>query len=274
MPTNNITPQDYTRITGQQPVTQAQYDQIKDEINKDPLGYWWRTFVEGKGYAGQTVSAISNPDNLNKLGAATLAGDVRNAPAMNAIYQQGLSAPNRANPYNTGIADQSRAAQLALIQQMRAAQAGPSLAALQGQRGMAQVGQQALMQGGRAGMLGAQGASAGMAGDIGQARLAEMMRSQAGLGGVSGNLRGADLRSADAQSQMGLAQLRQDEARRQFYARQGALLEDARNQAMANRLIAEQQLRIKRQASDTDIVNNFLNTTASMASGAVGAGGK
>ena len=55
---------------------------------------------------------------------------------------QGLAA----NPYSENYANQARAAQMALLAQMQAQQAGPSLAGLQGQRAMAQGGQAALAQ--------------------------------------------------------------------------------------------------------------------------------
>lgn len=271
MPESNISPQDYTQATGAKPFTQSDYNQFSQDLANDPFGLWWRTFVEGKGAAGENVHGLMRPDAPAKLGAATLAGDIRNAPAMNALYQQGLNAANRANPYSTAIADQSRPAQLALLAQMRAQQAGPSLAGLQGQRAMAQSGQQALGAAamgapGRAAMMQAGQVGAGMAGDMGQARLAEVMRMQAGQGGLAGNLRGADIRSADAQAQAGLAQLRQDEALRQFYARQGASLEDARNQALANRKITEQQLKNKRQKEEMGIADQQLGMIGSILS--------
>lgn len=269
MPESNITPQDYEQATGAKPFTQGDYTQFSEDLKNDPFGLWWRTFVEGKGAAGQNVQGLMRPDAPAKLGAATLAGDIRNAPAMNALYQQGFGAANRANPYNTQIADQSRAAQLALINQMRGQMNGPSLAGLQGQRAMAQSGQQALGAAamgapGRAAMMQAGQVGGGMAGDIGQARLAEVMRAQAGMGGASGNLRGADIRSADAQAQAGLAQLRQDEALRQFYGRQGAALEDARNQALANRRITEQQLKTKRQKEEMGIADQQMGLIANI----------
>lgn len=167
-----------------------------------------------------------------------MGGDINNFAGYQDLaqrFREGAIRQQANNPYNTGIADQSRAAQLALIQQMRAQQAGPSLAALQGQRGMAQAGQQALMMGGRAGMLGAQNASTGMAGDMGQARLAEIMRSQAGMGGAAGNLRGADLRSAEAQAGTGIKAQSAADQSAQFYAQLGAMLDQARaRQALEN----------------------------------------
>lgn len=199
-----------------------------------------------------------------------------NAAAWQNLARQNATRQQAVNPYNAGIADQSRSAQLALIQQMRAQQAGPSLAALQGQRGMAQAGQQALMQGGRAGMLGAQGASTGMAGDIGQARLAEVMRSQAGMGGAAGNLRGADLRSAEAQAQAGIRAQGLNDQSSQFYSAFGA-----RGQTAADRVKLENDKlnwRIAQKGRETNEreANNYMQLLASMFSMGMGGmgGGK
>ena len=153
------------------------------------------------------------------------------------------------NPYNTMVADQSRAGQTALMGQMRAQMNGPSLAGMQGQRALAQSGQQALMQGGRAGMLNAQGAGAGLAGDVGQARLSEMMRAQGGIGGVAGNLRGGDLRSADAQMQSQLQAQRLADERSKFAATRGAALSDAQRNAELEYLKLIQRLKQQNQQS-------------------------
>ena len=207
------------------------------------------------------------------LGFSGFSPTLPNSSVWQQAARSGANAPLRANPYSSPVADQSRAAQLALINQMRAQQAGPSLAALQGQRGMAQAGQQGLMMGGRAGMLGAQNASTGMAGDIGQARLAEVMRSQAGMGGAAGNLRGADLRSAEAQAQSGIrAQALNDQAA-QFYAGLGA-----RGQTAADRVALENDKlnwRLKQAGRETNTreIGNYMNLLASLFGGAA-TGGK
>ena len=140
------------------------------------------------------------------------------------------------NPYNTGIANQSRQAQMALMNQMRAQQAGPSLAALQGQRAMGQMGQQAIgsaaMGGsGRAAMLGAGQMGAGMAGDVAQGRLAEIIRSQAAIGGMAGGMRGNALNSAQQQQQTGLSAQNLADQNSRFNATQGMSLAEAKRQA-------------------------------------------
>ena len=143
---------------------------------------------------GQIKDRMSGPNGIN------FPTEIKNASMWQGAAQAGANAPDRANPYSATIADQSRPAQLALMQQMRGMQSGPAIANMQGQRAMGQMGQQALMQGGRAGMLGAQMGAGGLAGDMGQARLAEMMRSQAGIGGEAGNLRGGDLHPVAARA--------------------------------------------------------------------------
>lgn len=253
--------------------------------NKDPLAVWWAMLTgqdsANSGGAGNMVSQQGggfNPARSGNEAAALVNGmqlsrDVRNAPEMDAIFRAGANAGPNANPYSTVIADQSRPAQLALMQQMRASMNGPSMANMQGQRAFGASGQQALMQGGRAGMLGAQNAGAGLAGDLGQARLAEMMRSQAGIGGAAGNLRGGDLRSADAQMQSALRQRQMDEQLRQFYASQGANLDNARQQALTNRETTRLQSLSRANARDAQAGMNFANQAASVAGGAA-TGGK
>lgn len=253
---------------------------------KDPFGFWWDTMVGGKGAAGRSLAASGGTLNPTRTaneagalgGSLALNNDIRNAGALDAIARAGVAQGARANPYMSAIADQSRGAQLALMQQMRGQMAGPSLAGLQGQRALGQSGQQALQSAamgapGRAGMMQAGQVGGGLANDVGQARLSEVMRMQAGLGGAAGSLRGGDLRSAEAQSRAQLSQMQQDEARRQMYARLGLGLQGARDQAAANRAATYYQLLNKRTAQDMDLINNTAQGTASMLSMGM-AGGK
>lgn len=186
----------------------------------------------------------------------------------NAIRQQAT------NPYNAGIADQSRAAQLALIQQMRGQMNGPSIANMQGQRAMGAMGQQALMQGGRTGMLGAQAGAGGLAGDVGQARLAEVMRAQAGMGGAAGNLRGGDLRSADAQMNSGFQAQQLADQRARFYGSQGARLDAARAQAAADNERLRQQTELNIAGKQLDTWTKIFGAGASAVGTAANMGGK
>lgn len=152
--------------------------------------------------------------------------------ALQPILRAGAAAAPRANPYSTAIANQSRPAQLALLQQMQAQQAGPSLAAMQGARAQGANLQAALgAGGGRSVMSQAGQVGAGLSASTAQARLAEMLRGSIGLGNTATGMRGADLDVAGAQSQAGLQQRGLDDAMRQFYATQGASLSDATRNA-------------------------------------------
>jgi|694.fasta_scaffold41457_3 hypothetical protein len=251
-------------------------------------GRW--QYVSNPGTANSAPS--DNPNNPQRVtgsvvwdpipsGASVVkkyGGDINNFAGYQNIaqgFREGAVRQQGVNPYNTGIADQSRGAQLALIQQMRAQQAGPSLAGLQGQRGMAQAGQQALMQGGRAGMLGAQNASTGMAGDVGQARLAEIMRSQAGMGGAAGNLRGADLRSAEAQAQAGIRGQTIADQRAQFYGSLGSMLDQARARQALEQFKLGQRIDARSRGLVMDAVNQGVGAGATALSmGATGGGKK
>lgn len=210
---------------------------------------------------------------------AAMGGDINNFANYQQLAQQfrgGATRQQAVNPYNTGIADQSRAAQLALIQQMRGQMAGPSLAAMQGQRALAQSGQQALGAAamgapGRAAMLQAQGVGAGLAGDVGQARLAEQMRAQGSMGGAAGSLRGADLRSADAQSQAGLQAQRLSDAQAMFYGQLGTTLDQARARQALERFKLGQRIDQRQTARDiqlgSDLVGAGANAFAAMMQG-------
>lgn len=148
-----------------------------------------------------------------------------------------------ANPYSEKAANQARAAQMALIQQMRGQMNGPSLAGMQGQQAMAQSGQQALRMGAnpsaaRAAMLNAQQVGGGMAGDVARARLAEVMRSQAGMGGLAGNVRGADQQTALQSAAAQLEAQKNRDAMARFYTQMGvgASLDDLTYQLDRNKI--------------------------------------
>ncbi len=210
---------------------------------------------------GQIEDRMSGPSGIN------FPKEIKNASMWQQMAQSGANAADRANPYNAGVADRSRGAQLALMQQMRGMQSGPSIANMQGQRAMGQMGQQALMQGGRGAMLGAQMGAGGLAGDMGQARLAEMMRSQAGIGGAAGNLRGNDLRSADAQMQAALQQRRQDDMLRQFYASQGSGLAEAQARLGLEDHKLRKRLELQGQANDIKKANAAAGILAPIING-------
>lgn len=205
--------------------------------------------------AGQILSQEGSNNNLrglnNALQPTLMAGAVRTQAA---------------NPYQSAVADQSRAAQMALIQQMRAQAAGPSLAAMQGQRAMGQMGQQAIGQGGRGAMLGAQGAGAGLAADTGQARLAELMRARAGMGGAASQLRGGDLRSAEQQQSAGLqAQGLSDQGNRAM-AGMGVGLSSATRNADLEKYKMYQRLGLQNKAAAAKDRDTFMQILSTMLS--------
>lgn len=288
----DLSPEEAQQWFGGQTPTNTQVVDEAARIKNDPFAVWWDAITGNKSTvtgrmnsaSGGGIDPIRSPNDAQAMaGALQLARDVRNAPQMDAIYRAGMAAPPRANPYNAGIADQSRMPQIALINQMRGQMNGPSIAGMQGQRAFGQSGQQALGMAagrpgaGRAAMLGAQGAGAGLAGDVGQARLAEVMRAQAGMGGAAGNLRTGDLRSADLQAQTGLQQRKQDDFMRQFYGTQGANLNAARLDALTNRLITQGELKQGYDERDMANFQNFLNQAGSifsMGASGVGGGGK
>lgn len=280
----DLTPEEAARLGI--PSTAQGVNGMVDAAQKDPLAVWWAMltgqdsatsggFGNMVSHQGGGFNPANSPNEASALASSfQLQRDIQNAPELDAIFRAGANAGPRANPYSTVVADQSRPAQLALIQQMRGQLNGPSLAAMQGQRALGQSGQQALMNsalgGGRAAMLQSANVGSGLAGDVGQARLGEVMRSQAGMGGAAGNLRGADLRSADAQMQAALQQRQQDDALRRFYASQGAALQNARDQAGANRQITYYQQLAKNNQRDAQNVGNFAQSSATLASKAAG----
>lgn len=222
---------------------------------------------------------FGDPDHLAQLAAqrAGIGPEIPNFAGYQAISQQfrdGAMRQQATNPYNAGIADQSRPAQLTLMDQMRAQMNGPSIAGMQGQRAFGASGQQALMQGGRAGMLGAQNAGAGIAGDLGQARLAEIMRSQAGIGGAAGSLRGADLRSADAQMGAGFQAQNINDQMARFYASQGSRLDEARARAELDNRRLVQQKGLDIAKSQMNLGTSLLGAGATIAGTAASQGGK
>lgn len=174
-----------------------------------------------------------------------------------------------ANPYQTGIADQTRAAQLALMQQMEAQRQGPSLAAMQGQGAMGASTQQALAAGalgqGRNAMLGSRMAAGGLASDVARARMLEDLKARAGIGGVAGALRGQDLQSAAQQQRTGQAAQGMSDEMARFYTSQGTAFERAARDAafedfkFRQRALAEEQKRAEQGQANT------VNTLATIA---------
>ena len=197
----------------------------------DSFDAWLTSVFDPDKFA--RVSAEQRLWETQRAGGAMPSGPTLSAaagrfsPDLMARSQRGLAI----NPYSAPMADQARAAQLALMQQMEAQRMGPSLAAMQGRQAMGQSTQQALMQGalggGRGAMLGAGQAGQGLASDVARARMIEDLKARAGIGGVATGLRGQDIRSAEQQMRAGQqAQGLSDEMAR-FYASQGSALSEA-----------------------------------------------
>lgn len=227
-------------------------------------GLWDR--ITGRPFQnGSMPAGVMSPNTIpNEQHWQTIA-------RQNAVRQQA------ANPYDTAIADQSRAGQLALMEQMRAGLDGPSLAAMQGQRAFGQNAQNALgmaAMGGanpRAAMLQAQQVGGGLAGDVGQARLAEVMRQQATLGGAAGNLRGADLRSAEAQMGAGLSAQQIADQRARFYAGMGSDVALASQRNALENYKLQQAMKLRGEKTNADAAQGYmqmLGTLFGMGAGA------
>ena len=225
-------------------------------------GLWDR--IRGKPFASAT------PEHLSLI---------PNSAYWQAVAQRNAQRVQATNPYNAGIADQSRGAQLALLAQMRAMQQGPSLAALQTQRALAQSGQSALGAAamgapGRAAMMQAGQVGGGLAGDAGQARLAEVMRMQAAQGGLAGGLRGNDLNSAGYQVQAGLRAQDIADQNSRAYAQMGAGMQGAQDRMALENFKLLQRLKLAGQKTNQDAATEYAGLLASLWShGALGGGG-
>ena len=204
-------------------------DNLFGEYRYDDPAKWQKdhdAWVAG-GKQGPEPTISAGGKLATNLGFAGFSPQIPNSTYWQQAAQTGANAPLNANPYSNAVADQSRGAQLALLAQMRAMQQGPSLAALQTQRALAQSGQSALGAAamgapGRAAMMQAGQVGGGLAGDAGQARLAEVMRMQAAQGGLAGGLRGNDINSAGLAQRFGNQQLQMDLGNRLGYAGLGA----------------------------------------------------
>jgi len=242
----------------------------------DNAPIWMADDPTSKWYSQGVIEAV-DPKRAAEMRARELlaktgdvsAGLVSQNAALQPMFQGRAGRELAANPYSTAMADQARAAQLALMQQMEAQRMGPSLAAMQGRQAMGQSTQQALMQGalggGRGAMLGAGQAGQGLAGDVARARMIEDLKARAGIGGVATGLRGQDIRSAEQQMRTGQqAQGLSDEMAR-FYASQGSALDRAtRDAALENYKLrqrigqSEEQRAMQGQANTLNAAGSIL----------------
>lgn len=222
----------------------------------------------------ETLNSLLDPRQYAAARANRLAGGLNDASSLGVTarnlmprIQAGAQRVQAANPYQSRIADQSRNAQLALLGQIQAQSNGPSIAGMQGQRAMSQMGQSALGSGNaRAAMLGTQGAGVGIAGDVGQGRLGEIMRSRAAFGGAASNLRGNDIRSAEQAMMAQLQAQRQADINSRFYAGQGTALSDAERNAWLEQYKLGRRLRQQGEQKAAQTGNDVLQTVGTVAS--------
>lgn len=227
-------------------------------------------------FAPNAVAAYRADRAINQadVGAPMRAQILRNReiqPGLMQRAQRGLAV----NPYDTTIADQTRTAQLALMQQMEAARAGPSLAAMQGQGAVGQSTQQALAMGalgqGRGAMLGAGQTSSGIAGDVARARMIEDLKARAGIGSAVSQLRGQDISSATQQLRAGQqAQGLSDEMAR-FYASQGTTMDRATRDAMLEDFKFRRRVLEQERARAAQGQANTINTAGTLVAALFGA---
>jgi hypothetical protein len=102
---------------------------------------------------------------------------------------------------------------------------------------------------------------------VAQARLAEMMRSQAGLGGAAGNLRGADLRSADAQMGAGFGAQNIADQRARFYGGMGANLGVAQDRMGLEAYKLNERTKQAGARSNEEGVNDWMRIMSTIAGG-------
>lgn len=275
-----LTPEEASQWWGGAPPTKEEMEAEARRAQEDPLGLWWDTVTGNRnGVFGRQVSAqgggfdpMRTPNEAAAQAEAYgVPGSVRGSAAMDARFMAGAQAASRDNPYVAAVANQVRPAQGVLYEQMRAQQAGPSLAAMQGARAQGQNLQAALAAGGGRPVMGqAGGIGAGLAGDTGSARLAEQLRGTQAIGGMASGVRAADIGVANAQSQSGLQQRGLDDAMRQFYGSQGARLYNANADLAAEREKLVRLGKIKRDARDLQTGKDFAASSASTLSAGLG----
>lgn len=226
----------------------AQYDAAMAE--------WQRKKAAGDPFPGPMPRLDAPAAQAADRATAGMPAGIPNQGMWTDLTQRGANAAPNANPYSSIVANQVRPDQEALYTQMRAQQAGPSLAAMQGTRAQGQNLQAALgAGGGHATMRQAGGIGGGIAGDTGMGQLAEQLRMSQGLGSMSSGVRGADLGVAQDQARSGLQQRGLDDAMRQFYATQGTGLNQTigRNDLEAYKL--QKRMELEGKKKDMEGVN-------------------
>lgn len=184
--------------------------------------------------------------------------------------QDRANAPERANPYQAAVANQNRAAQLALLQQMQSRIAGDSIAGTQGAQALAQNARQGLGAMGQ-GALGSRlvasqmaGVGGGLAGDIGRARAQEVMGGLSGGFGAASQLRGGDLSVMGDQAQAALKQRQLDDASKMFFASQGTALDMAQLQSMLEGAKLRKKLQLMNEQEQLNVLKGGAETGGTM----------
>lgn len=224
------------------------------------LAEWQRKKAAGDPFPGPMPRLTATGTQQNAMQASGFPTQIANQQLWTDITRAGANATPNANPFSTVIANQARPAQERLFAQMQAQMAGPSLAAMQGQRAQGQNLQAALAAGGGRPVMGqAGGVGAGLATDTASARLAEMLRLTGGAGAMASGVRGADLGVANASSQVGLQQRGLDDAMRQFYAQQGSGLNNTIGRNSLEQYKLQKRLEMQGKQEDMQKVDAAAN---------------
>lgn len=232
----------------------------------------------------ESQTRVTDPYNIN-AGAFESQGPF----STQGLYDQAGTAGNRQTPqFNFGYQDQTRQAQMGLMQQLQAQARGegPSLAQLQLQRGQESAMANAMAMGAsqrganQAGALrniGAQqaGIQQGLAADSAALRLQEQMQAQQMLAGLTGQMRGQDIGAAGQQTQFAQSGMQMNDQMVQFYVSQGMSLQDAQMKAKMDleKLRTEQSLQQMKIEQDRDAANKKLaGDVVDSATGMIGGG--
>lgn len=269
MPTPNYDPN--------APIPEGEWSNPNSPLFNDPNfnhGNWRFNAQSGQWEVGNTNMDVSNAIT-NTFAPGAIPPELSGYPKSIANQQMyvdltraGANAAPNANPYSSTVANQARPAQAALYEQMRATQAGPSLAGMQGTRAQGQNLQAALAVGGGRGTMNKAGAiGAGLAGDTGAGRLAEQLRMSGQIGGLAGSTRAADLGVAGAEANSGIAQRGLDDAMRQFYATQGSALNTTIGRNQLEEFKLRERLKLGAKKKEDAAYAGIAETGATVAGG-------
>ena len=213
------------------------------------------------------IGAVMVPEKVAQLrmSQSGAPGPMRDYGYWQALNRAGATAPDRANPYSSLIADQTRGAQQALMQQMQAQQAGPSVAGLQASQAMGRNAMAALGAGGGSPLAGLSalgrqaGIGAGIAGDAAAARSQDYFNAQRGGFGIASGMRGQDLRSAQDQAQSGFGMQGINDQNHLFYTGAGMGLQNANERSMLAQYQAYMQAKLAAEKAQQESVSRGLS---------------